>query len=358
MKLQKILILDGGISTYMTELGLELNGSLWGANYLLENPKPIAKVHSDYVHEGLCDICTSSSYQISQEGLAADHVSMKEEERIELASRMFRDSVQIARKVVREKEKLVAASVSCFGASISNLLGEAKEYFGDYLDEDADSNSGHYVHKFVKQLSEKLGETLEKSGMEQVIYDFHYPRVRELILAEPDFILLETMPVLKEVEILCDRVIPDILKELNKKGIKVMISFYCKDGLHTGHGESIEKCVEYVNQDRFNPSLFEIFAVGANCISPSIVPILIENIHTHLRKDISIILYPNSGEIYDNLTKSWSIPQGGLDWLYDRDFIPFIKKWSENHPERKLVIGGCCRTNPRNIKKLANSLNH
>jgi len=268
---------------------------------------------------------------------------------------VLRDAVVVAKSAVQNivGHKFVAASVSSFGASISDITGEAKEYFGDYLDDDVDTNESHYVHEAVKELSQDLFTILKTSGIEEMVYRFHLPRVRELMKAEPDFLLLETMPVLREVKILCDRVIPDVLKEIPNNKTMILISFQCKDGSHTGHGELIGDCVSYVNQMAIKDM---VLGMGVNCVAPSITPSLIDIIHSELDASKYIIVYPNSGEIWDSVNQVWQPPKSNQDWDYLKDFVPFMKKWHDDHPDRGLIIGGCCRTNPNHIHNLSSAL--
>ncbi|KAG2378093.1 hypothetical protein C9374_008715 [Naegleria lovaniensis] len=406
----RVLILDGAMATELNKRGFQLSPSLWCAHLLQENPKAIQQVHDSYLQEGHCDVCTTASYQVSKEGFARyeklqdrnkqlQHIDVNEpnthDENINqhcetIVNQALRQSVQMAKQAIQQfdhennkatelhtnddnpskRKKFVAASLSCFGASISDITGIAKEYYGDYLDDDVDKNREHYVHAVIKELSDELyniDQTLQGGGIEQVIYEFHLPRVRELLREEPDFLLLETMPVLREVKILCERVIPDALKELKlnnqlpqARKQMVLISFQCKDGEHTGHGESIISCAKFVNE--MNSQLimsqgdYQIVGMGVNCVPPSITPSLLEKIDSVLNSDLAIVVYPNSGEIWNCSQQIWLPPSKENEWDYEKDFIPFIKDWSDKHPVRRLIVGGCCRTGPNHICKLSKEM--
>ncbi|KAF0976519.1 hypothetical protein FDP41_004418 [Naegleria fowleri] len=402
---RRVLILDGAIATELNKRGFHLTPSLWCAHLLKENPKAIQDVHDSYLHEGGCDICTTASYQVSKEGferyerLIADqnnddhhqdepethHSPQTKKHSEEIVNQALRQSIRMAKEAVQHYEnnkatqvdinttfgkKFVAASLSCFGASISDITGIAKEYYGDYLDDDVDENREHYVHAVIKELSDelyKIDQSPHKGGIEQVIYEFHLPRVRELLREEPDFLLLETMPVLREVKILCERVIPDALKELKTNNQlpqtrkqMILISFQCKDGEHTGHGEPIISCAKFVNEMNSQITMshgdYQIVGMGVNCVSPSITPSLLDNIDSALNSDVAIIVYPNSGEIWDCSQQTWLPPSKENEWDYEKDFIPFIKAWRDQHPHRRLIVGGCCRTGPNHICKLSKVL--
>ena len=53
-----------------------------------------------------------------------------------------------------------------------------------------------------------------------------------------------------------------------------------------------------------------VVAVGVNCVAPAHVGELIQRIRTATR--LPVIVYPNSGEVYDAGTGTWSWPPGGV----------------------------------------------
>ncbi|MFE6078681.1 homocysteine S-methyltransferase family protein [Paenibacillus sp. NPDC057886] len=60
--------------------------------------------------------------------------------------------------------------------------------------------------------------------------------------------------------------------------------------------------------------------------------------------DKPVIVYPNSGEIYDAETKTWS-GQGTCGSMSDTS-----EEWEAAGAR---IIGGCCRTTPHQIGELA-----
>jgi homocysteine S-methyltransferase len=84
-----------------------------------------------------------------------------------------------------------------------------------------------------------------------------------------------------------------------------------------------------------------IVAIGINCTAPRYIPDLIRTAAAITTKPI--IVYPNSGEVYDPVAKQW----GGES--EPSEFGTFSREW------RKLgatVIGGCCRTTPAHIRQI------
>lgn len=57
--------------------------------------------------------------------------------------------------------------------------------------------------------------------------------------------------------------------------------------------------------------------IGVNCVAPHLVSGLVEKLKASC--DLPIGVYPNSGETYDPITKTWSGPKDGVrfgDYAY------------------------------------------
>ena len=144
-----------------------------------------------------------------------------------------------------------------------------------------------------------------------------------------DFYACETIPSIQEAKVLAS------LLETSKK--KAWISFSCKDERHINDGTDIEECVEYLS---VHPN---IFAIGLNCTDPQYVEALIKRIKSKA-KDKKIVVYPNTGEVYDAKTKTWS------DCSLPHSFVKMAQKWLDCGAD---IIGGCCRIGPRSIGELS-----
>ncbi|MBP6177482.1 MAG: homocysteine S-methyltransferase family protein, partial [Anaerolineales bacterium] len=86
------------------------------------------------------------------------------------------------------------------------------------------------------------------------------------------------------------------------------------------------------------------------CTSPLHIPSLIREIKKN--SDKPIIVYPNSGEVYDPATNTWH-GETSCDAFGQQS-----KEWFANGAT---LIGGCCRTTPDHIKEVKNlslSTNH
>lgn len=298
-----IAILDGALATELERRGCDLNDALWSAKVLMEQPELIRQVHLDYFNAG-ADFAITASYQATVEGFARRGLSRDE------ALGLMQKSVQIAQSArdefwsnennrVNRARPLIAGSVGPYGA----FLADGSEYHGDY----------------------KLTE--------EELIEFHRPRVEALIAAGADLLACETIPCLIEAQAL--------IKLLNEfPNTSAWFCFSAKDDEHICNGEKISDCAAWLDQ------FSQAAAVGINCSSPLHIPSLIREIKKKTNKPI--IVYPNSGEVYDPAANTWhgetSCASFGLQ----------SKIWHENGAT---LIGGCCRTTPDHIREVKNGSN-
>ncbi|HNB36091.1 MAG TPA: homocysteine S-methyltransferase [Anaerolineales bacterium] len=299
LKHQRIAVIDGAMATELEARGCDLNDALWSARVLLEQPELIRAVHLDYFNNG-ADIAITASYQATLEGFAKRGLSR--EQSIEL----MKKSVQLA-KVARDefwsKEEnrntrvwpLIAGSVGPYGA----YLADGSEYRGDY----------HLT--------------------EEELIAFHRPRIEALIASGADLLACETIPCGIEA-----RALIRLLAEFPQTF--AWFTFTAKDGEHISNGEKIADVAAFLDKQP------QAAAIGINCTSPLHIPSLIREIKKNTSKPI--IVYPNSGEVYDPTTNTWhgetSCDSFGLQ----------SKEWFE---AGATLIGGCCRTTPGHIREVS-----
>ncbi|MDN4081516.1 homocysteine S-methyltransferase [Paenibacillus polymyxa] len=297
----QLIVLDGAMATELERHGHDLNDSLWSAKILYEHPDSIKRVHRDYFEAG-ADCAITASYQATVEGYVQRGLSENE------ALKLIQSSVQIAVQARDEfwadvtatasqqtrPKPLVAASVGPYGA----FLADGSEYRGDY----------------------KLSE--------EQLMEFHRPRMKALIEAGADILACETIPCMVEA-----RAIARLLKEF--PGTYAWISFSAKDEQHISNGESIAACAKWLNEHE------QVAAVGINCTLPKFIPSLIHEIHSHTDKPV--VVYPNLGEEYEPVTKTW---QGHT---CTETFGQSARQWYEAGAR---MIGGCCRTQPQDIREI------
>ena len=245
------MLLDGGLSTALEQLGNNLNTSLWSGELLRTAPEQIEAAHKAYVDAG-AQVIISSSYQISMDGCALRGWSESDVRTALLLS------TQLARNATQETSVLVAASVGPYGAS----LADGSEYRGNY-------------GKSKKWLK-----------------DFHRARLQILIKSNPDLLAIETIPELTEAQA--------ILELLDEQAVKIpyWVSFSCKDGKHISSGELFKDAAKLVS------GRLGAIGVGINCTAPEFITPLL----TSARSRIPFVVYPNSGRLWNAEIKEWVGP--------------------------------------------------
>lgn len=295
------MVIDGALATELEALGCNLNDSLWSARLLSEAPEKIRQVHQAYFEAG-ADCAITASYQATIPGFVQAGLSEIE------ARALITRSVTLAceaRDAAWQSDSgrpkpLIAASVGPYGA----YLADGSEYRGGY--------------------------DLDRAGL----VDFHRERLALLLEAGADLLAAETLPSLDEA-----LAITDLLAE--HPGAQAWITFSARDGAHISDGTPIAECAQAL-ADR--PG---VAAIGVNCTALAHIAPLIEAIKREC--DLPVLVYPNSGEQYDPVSKIWhpaacdhqgapsGLVQGAPAWL----------------AAGASGIGGCCRTTPEDIRALA-----
>jgi homocysteine S-methyltransferase len=298
----ELLIVDGAMATELERMGCDLADPLWSAKTLIEAPELIKEVHGAYFRAG-ADIAITATYQATFEGFARRGIDF------ERAEELMRLAVRLAAEARDEfwsapgnragrVRPLVAASIGPYGA----YLADGSEYRGEY-----------------------------GLGVEELMM-FHRPRMAVLAETEADLFACETVPC--EVEALA---LARLLCEFPTR--TGWISFSCRDGAHTNHGELLEECVRAL--EPFDG----VSAVGVNCTAPEYIVDLVRAARSATRKPI--VVYPNSGERYVAEEHAWSGDRGNATLALDAG------KW---HAAGAALIGGCCRTGPDDIEALARQI--
>ena len=293
-----ILLLDGGLSNVLESYGCNLNHSLWTAKLLIEDPESIVQAHYDYIRAG-AQIISTISYQASLPGFTS--LGIDQYEAVQLIIKSV-DLAQIAvdkaiEQEIIEERPLIAGSLGPYGA----FLVDGSEYRGNY--------------------------GVSKNELRV----FHSSRIDILKSTNIDLFGFETFPSYEEVSVIAELLMPIVIPS--------WISFSCKDDSYINDGTRIEECVELIND---HPS---IYAIGINCTHPQYISGLIKKIKVSTEK--KIIIYPNSGEVYDPVSKTWL----GLD--QPLNFSKLAKEWINLGAD---IIGGCCRIGPRHISELKQML--
>ncbi|MFJ5507105.1 homocysteine S-methyltransferase [Pectobacterium jejuense] len=296
------IVLDGALATELEARGCDLTDPLWSAKVLVENPALIYQVHLDYFKAG-AQCAITASYQATPQGFKAR--GYNEAESLALIAKSVQLAAQARDDYRRDNPQvgtlLVAGSVGPYGA----YLADGSEYRGDY----------------------QLPQT--------EMMAFHRPRIAALHEAGADLLACETLPSFAEIEALIS-----LLGEFPQA--QAWFSFTLRDSEHLSDGTPLRTVVARVN------ACSQVVAVGINCIAlENVTPAL-----THLSSltDLPLVVYPNSGEQYDAITKTWSNAHDAACSL-----TAYLPEWQAAGAR---LIGGCCRTTPADIAGIARCCQH
>jgi len=299
---QGVIVLDGGLATALEAMGCDLLDDLWSAKVLLEAPDLIRRVHLDYLRAG-ADCITTASYQATLPGFRRR--GLTEGAGRELLALSLRLALEARELFWGEEsnrrgrvEPLVAASIGPYGA----FLADGSEYTGDYGVSDAE------------------------------LYEFHRERWEVLAPGGADLLACETIPTQREAEALL-RLLAGTPNQW------AWFSFSCKDGKHLCDGGRLSDAARACTSEP------RVAAIGINCTAPEHVGSLIDEARTGTDKPI--LVYPNSGEQYDSVTKRWHSPPSST---------PLEEATEEWVRRGACGVGGCCRVGPGGIAGIRRAL--
>ncbi|MFI8632669.1 homocysteine S-methyltransferase [Microbacterium sp. NPDC077663] len=278
------LVLDGGLGTMLEKRGHDLSGALWSAGVLIDGPDEVRDVHAAFVDVG-ADIVTTASYQLGYDNLAGAGKDAAE------VDALLETSVRLAREAA-DGRAWVAASVGPFGA----VRADGSEYTGAY-------------GMSVAELAE-----------------WHRRRLHVLAEAGSDLLAVETIASPAEAEA--------VAIALEGVGIPAWISL---SGASTAFADGGALAAALAAA----ASPAEVVAVGANCCPPRDIARLL----AAMPESTPAVVYPNSGEAWDAVSRSW---HGDATATFAD-----LDAWLDAGAR---LIGGCCRTTPADIAGLGRRL--
>ncbi len=305
LHLQGAVVLDGGLATELEARGFDLDDDLWSARLLIERPEAIRRLHHDYLLAG-ADCVISASYQATISGFGRRGIEPGAAEGLlQLAVKLAleaRDDFWSRPENRRGRlEPRVAASVGPYGA----YLADGSEYTGGY-----------------------------RGAGENQLMDFHRRRLEILSASGADLLACETIPSAIEA-----RALARLLDQV--PGPPAWLSFCCRDDRRLGDGSELATIVEALDGHQ------RIAAFGVNCVAPRYVHGLIARLSGATSKPIAV--YPNSGEAWDAAGKRWVKGEGAQGNAAGAASVAW-------HRAGARLIGGCCRTGPRDVGRIRASL--
>ena len=117
---------------------------------------------------------------------------------------------------------------------------------------------------------------------------------------------------------------------------RAWFSFTLRDSEHLSDGTPLRDVVSALE------NYPQVVALGINCIA-------LENTtsaltHLHSLTSLPLVVYPNSGEHYDAVSKTWHHHGEACETL-----AGYLPQWLAAGAK---LIGGCCRTTPKDIAAL------
>lgn len=294
-----LLVIDGAMGTELEVRGCNLNDKLWSAKVLVENPELIYQVHLDYLRVG-ADFIITSSYQASVAGFARR--GLDEKQALALIAKSVNLAKQARTDYLKESNQLKTILIGGCVGPYATLLADGSEYRGDY------------------QLSH------------DEFAAFHRPRVQALVEAGIDFLCFETIPSVSEVQ-------SQLKLLLEFPTMTAYLSFSLRDTEHLCDGTPLASIIEQINKQP------QIVAIGVNCIALDKVSGTLKTLAR--LTDRPLLVYPNSGEQYDPITKTWISRNNKLA------LVDHVDEWLRLGAK---MIGGCCRTGPQDIAQIADKL--
>jgi homocysteine S-methyltransferase len=305
---QGFVVLDGGLATELERFGANLDDPLWSTKILVESPELVSQVHENYVLSG-ADIITSCSYQSSFEAFEKKGIQHND------AKALFEKSILLAKQAVDKIWDKMKDDIDSGGTSFSTSRHRLKPLVAGSIGPYGSCEGSEFLGNYGKSI--------------EFLMNFHRSKLSAILGANPDLVIFETIPCANE-EITA---IANIMQENSFKNVPAIVSFSCKDSTHTCCGELIEDGFKIAS------SIPNIVSVGFNCTSPYHINGLIDAVSKFSTKPI--IVYPNSGEIFDVKSKVWKGSKCEIS--------SYLEGWFKKGAK---IFGGCCRTNPQDINQI------
>ncbi|TPX76719.1 hypothetical protein CcCBS67573_g02021 [Chytriomyces confervae] len=302
-----VVILDGGLSTHLEDLGATISDdALWSAKLLLTDDgiAVVEKAHSDFMLAG-ADIISTVTYQAFVPTARVTSTRSTESmvelfvKGVEAAKRARDKFMQLhpERSFVR-----VAVSLGSYGAVLANGAEFTGVFDGISMDD---------------------------------LVEFHAAKLAVAVQQKPDLVAFETIPSVFEA-----RAVVAALEKVSKTTPipQAWISFSCSSGETVCSGETIEDCVAAVRDSE------HVFAVGVNCTKPQFVQKILETYKSGLvGTGKSIMCYPNKGELWDSEKREWVAEDNAKS---QETFSRLAQGWIKVGAS---IVGGCCRISPGHI---------
>lgn len=303
-----VLVMDGGQGTELENRGIDVANPVWSTvpfineSFWCDNSSRdrviVKQMFEDFIEAG-SDILMTITYQTSFKSVSENTPLKSLEEYNGLLDRI----VSFSRGCVGEDKYLIG----CIGAWGAHVCSE---FTGDYGPHPEEID---YLEYFKPQL-------------ENFVHS-----------SDIDIIGFETIPNIHEV-----RAILSWDESVLSKPFYIGLSVHEYGVLRDG--TSLQQVADLIHglrdEGKLNPNLLSI---GINCCAFNQSPMILESLHNSC-PELPLVVYPNSGEIYDTVKKVWLKNENQTSTWDD-----VVKSYIENGAR---IVGGCCRTTVSDIKEV------
>lgn len=280
------LLLDAAMGSDLDRRGLPTTLPLWSAVGLLERPDLVQSIHRDNLMAG-ADIVTTNTFRSTARTLRKAGLDESAADRLD---RLAVEVAKAARDEAGRRDALIAGSIAP-------------------LDECYDP----------------IFETRDDVALAE-----HGEQARHLAMAGVDFLMIETMPTIREAVLTTEVAV--------QTGLPVTVGFVCGPGPdgEAGllSGESLAEAVSALEP-------YPVTMIFANCAAPSVITSALSQLRG--LTELPIGGYANVGQVDSDV--GWD-PSGALGGAA---YAAAAEEWLDLGAR---VIGGCCGTHPEHTRAL------
>lgn len=285
------LLLDAAMGSDLDRRGLPTTLPLWSAIGLIQRPDLVQAIHRDNLEAG-ADIITTNTFRSTARTLRKAGLDDSDAARLDF---LAVDLAHAAREASGRHDALLAGSIA--------PLDEC--YDPVFETDDAVALSEHAV------------------------------QARNLAAAGVDFLMIETMPTIREAVL--------ATRSALATGLPVTVGFVCEPGGTEGaarlmSGESLSEAVAALEA-------LPVAMIFANCAAPAVISSALKQLRD--LTDLPLGGYANVGQVDSEV--GWD-PAGAID---GDAYAMAAAEWLQLGAQ---VIGGCCGTHPEHTRALRNLL--
>ncbi|KAF9478623.1 Homocysteine S-methyltransferase [Pholiota conissans] len=374
---QSPILMDGGLGTTLEdELGATVTQSpIWSAYPIANNPEAVVKSHLRFLEAGARIILTAT-YQCSFDSLhragfdeaEARLLMSKGVQLADEARARFQAQVSDAGHITQKRSIFIALSLGPLGAT----LKPTQEFEGCYPPPYGPRGfvtGGLNENAFENPHDEILAiDALARFHFDRLLVFAADHRTWDLI----DCIAFETVPLRREVKAI-RKAMGWLQRKFTEDGATQALKPWWISCVFPFNGDSPENLVSggkkapmdgfleaaYQDDSIDTSILLKPSGFGINCTELKYIPALVDKVRHYFQAQETwpywLVLYPNGNDTYDKAKQAWIEAEDdhGEEWA--KELISIIEK-SMVITSQRLVLGGCCRTGPKEISTLARHL--